>query len=811
MVIATPLTHPQSPTAQEGGRLVSTSGRTLPLERSEITAEGGGGLARTILTQHFKNPHPEALRVSYKLPLPADGAVGGFSFQIGEELVEGEVDRKHAARERFERAILQGQTAAIVEEERSSLFTQEVGNIPPGETVICRIVIDHPLRWLSEGAWEYRFPTVVGARYMGSAAQTPDAKKIAVDVSEERMAARLSLSLAITDQISNPNKLESPSHGVELVSEAEKSRVVFRRGAPVRLDRDVVVRWPVAKLEVGIRLGVMRLANDGKDEGFGLLTLVPPSPEARARPVARDLIFLIDTSGSMDGQPLAQATSIASAMVDTLHDDDQIELIEFSSAPRPYKSAPVRATESNKKDVIRWLRSLRASGSTEMESAIKRAIDPLRRGAQRQVVLITDGYIGFEERIVKYVLDELPRSCRVHTVGVGSAVNRTLTQGVARAGGGVEVVLGVDEDAERPAARLLSRTADPQVIELDVRGPGVTQVVPVRLPDLYAGCPALIPVRLDAQGGEVVVRGRSADGSFEARVAFDPLTKGEGNGAFAKLFAREWVSDLEAYRMVANRPEDTDEQIESVGLEFQIATRKTSWVAVSRERRVGDDVGQRTEEMPQEIPHGVSIAGFGLRSVGSTPAGALMKTRSGVSTAAFGRPSPKPAAPSRRMKLEQREAPPPAELEELSSISLEDADDEFDASTTGESLDAISELPFAEQERPTEPPAPPASAPLALGRMEVPKDKSEKARVEVTQLAAPKPKGAFAVEPPPGLPPAKRPGRRLALLLLLLAVAAVLAWLLFRGFSVPTSSEGQSGGAKPPSAPRVLPEGNGER
>lgn len=814
MVIATPLSHPQPAASPEGGRLVSTSGRTLPLERTEIRAESGGGLARTILVQHFQNPHPEALRVTYKLPLPADGAVGGFSFRIGDELVEGEVDRKQAARERFERAIVEGRTAALVEQERSSLFTQEVGNIPPGETVICQTIIDHPLKWLNEGAWEYRFPTVVGARYMGSEAQTPDAKDLAVDVSAEKMAARLHLDLRIADELAaGAGRLESPSHAVELRQSPEGQVVGFRRGAPVRLDRDVVVRWPVAKLEVGVQLGVMRRAGDTKEQGFGLLTIVPPVPEARTRPVARDLIFLIDTSGSMSGQPLEQATSIAAAMIDTLHDEDRIEVIEFSNAPRPYAPAPVLATAQNKKAVIKWLKALQASGSTEMETAIRRAIDPLRKGAQRQVVLITDGYIGFEERVVKYVLDELPRSCRVHTVGVGSAVNRTLTQGVARAGGGVEVVLGVDEDAERPAARLLARTADPVVIEVDVRGPGVTQVVPVRLPDLYAGAPALIPVRLDAQGGEVVVRGRTADGPFEARVPYDPIPANFGNGALAKLFAREWVEDLETYRMVASDPNDTDDQIEAVGLEFQIATRKTSWVAVSRSRRVAQDLGQRTEEVPQEIPHGVSIAGFGLRQVSAAPA----LTRFGMAPAGSARSRAAMAPPIvSKEALSFDEADEPTYEEESGDDMLGMAEDgALEDAVTGEGFSPLraEEPPEALYGATPEPPPAPAAAPADRDRPASAGPVVEKRRAGGAPASPPPPREERTEKATLGGAPSSAGAapqrtasraRRVLLLLLLVAAAVLLGWLLARAFGGTAPASGpaaESSGAPARSAP----------
>jgi Ca-activated chloride channel homolog len=137
-----------------GSRLVSTSGRSLPLLGTDLTADARGGIARVTLEQRFHNPHAEPLAVTYSLPLPSDGAVSGFAFRIGARRVVGEIDRKRAARERYEQALVDGKSAAILEQDRSSLFTQEIGNIPPGEEVIVEVSVDQRLRWLEEGAWE---------------------------------------------------------------------------------------------------------------------------------------------------------------------------------------------------------------------------------------------------------------------------------------------------------------------------------------------------------------------------------------------------------------------------------------------------------------------------------------------------------------------------------------------------------------------------------------------------------------------------------------------------------------------------------
>src|SRR5688572_13201557 len=156
-----------------------TPSATMPLESAALRVVARGGVARVILEQTFANHHPDPLAVTYVLPLPADGAVSGFAFTIGDRRIEGEIDRKRAARERYEDAIAHGHTAALLEQERSSLFTQEIGNVPPGARVVCEIVIDQPLRWLDEGSWEWRFPLAAAPRYLGEPGRVSDAAKVA--------------------------------------------------------------------------------------------------------------------------------------------------------------------------------------------------------------------------------------------------------------------------------------------------------------------------------------------------------------------------------------------------------------------------------------------------------------------------------------------------------------------------------------------------------------------------------------------------------------------------------------------------------
>ncbi len=608
---------PQSPESYEssGGRLVSTDGRALPLIGASLVADAKGGLVRITLEQTFRNPHDEPLRVTYSLPLPADGAVSGFAFRIGDERVVGQVDAKQRARERFEEALLTGRTAAILDQERTSLFTQEVGNVPPRTQVVCEVQVDQRLTWLPDGAWEWRFPTVVAPRYLGATGRVADAAKVSVDVADEALPLKLSLSLSIRDAMAEGARPHSPSHALHSGRSGDRVDVTFGDERGVALDRDVVVRWPVAGLTVGTSLDVSRpAAGVTSDAAYGLLTIVPPSAQAKMTPVARDLIVLLDTSGSMSGSPIDQARRVTAALVDSLTERDQLELIEFSNSARRWKRGAVAATDANRRDAQAWLARLRASGGTEMRTGILEALQPLRAESQRQVILITDGLIGFEHEVLSAISQRLPAGCRVHTVGVGSGVNRSLTKPAAQAGRGVELVIGIGEDVEPFVQRLLARTHAPLLTDVELSGSALVQVAPVRVPDLYGGAPALVSLKLRAEGGELRVRSRSADGDVESLMTVAPTRFGEGSPAVTALFAREVAEEWELAIATGANKTELDAKLERLGIDFQISTRMTSWVAISAKETVDPRAPKRTETMPHEVAYGMSVEGLGLRT-----------------------------------------------------------------------------------------------------------------------------------------------------------------------------------------------------
>lgn len=646
-----------------GARLVAADGRPLPLESTTLTSEAGGGLARTVLRQRFRNTENAPLEVTYLVPLPADGAVSGYSFELAEVVTRGVVEKTEVARERYEQALIEGKSAALLEEERSSLFRQQLGNVPPGQHIDISLVIDQPLIWTDHG-WELRFPTVVAPRYQNRASDASSVVPVALGPSHDSADVRATheVSLVIRDALTQSPS--SPSHALSIESVETETQVRVREA---RLDRDVVIRWSIAGEAAGARLETACLA-DGKarsGEQFGLLTITPPRNAPRA--VARDLIVLLDTSGSMAGEPLAQAVRIVSALVQSLGEADRLELIEFGSSARRFQAQPVAANSANRAAALSWLRALRAGGGTEMKSGIDAALSSLRAEALRQVVLVTDGLIGFERQILQELTRRLPGGCRLHTVGIGHGVNRSLLQPAARAGRGVEVIVTPGEDVEPACKRLLERIAEPLIVNLRISGSALA-TPPTRLPDLHAGSPALVPLELRAEGGSLEIAGDLVDGRYEQRLDVAPRTADSGAARVLTLYARNRVQDLELELAAGNIESAVgDAAIEGLGIDFQISTRLTSWVAVSDATTVDPTRSTRRVDQPHLLPAGMSAEGLGLRAsiawmsagpVGGAPGIMRHRTRLGAAPPMAMAPSPAaPPAPMAPMAPPAREAP----------------------------------------------------------------------------------------------------------------------------------------------------------
>lgn len=615
--------------------LVSVDGRTYPLKSTIIEARAEGGVAFTTFTQEYSNPYAEPLEVEYVLPLPANGAVIGYSIRLGRRIIRGEVRRREEAQAEYKKALFEGRTAALLEQVRSDTFTQKLGCLPPGEAVEAAIEVIQPLAFLAGDShevprWEYRFPTVIGVRYEGTPGRVPDAGELNPDrAAGDGTGIRLEANLLVADGPGDMVHPQIPGQEIELLDIAGGVRVSLRD--KMKLDRDLVVRWLAGEQEVGVRLvhGNGLVQDNGR---YVLLTLTPPLGLHQG--LARDLTLLMDASGSMSGKPLARAKTVAEELLLSLDPGDRFEIMAFASAVAHLTGGPVEANKGNIQRALAALHNLQAGGATEMTQAMIAALQPLRPDSQRQVILLSDGYIGFEGEVIAEIAQRLAPGARLHTVGIGAAPNRTLTRGAARAGRGVEILVADDDDAKAASQRLLRATVKPVLTDLEIVGSAVLAVAPRRPQDVFEGQPLVVTAKIAPIGGILEIRGKLA-GTSETWIRSLEIPAGgtqvEGAASSTSipvgaLFGREAIEDFELDLAAARAGSETrniEKKIEDLGLRHGIASRRTSLVAISEDPTVDPKNPRRRECLAVEVPAEVSAEGAGLVCHAMAPAPSL--------------------------------------------------------------------------------------------------------------------------------------------------------------------------------------------
>lgn len=632
-------------------QIVSKDGKVggfVPLRHTDVKTEISGFVARISVTQQFENVLPNAVEAIYVFPLPHDSAVDGMVMKVGNREIQAVIHEREEARKIYEAAKNQGHTAALLDQERPNIFTQSVANIPPGATVDVTLSVIELLKY-EAGTYEFAFPTVVGPRYIpgapaGSAGkgQDPNAgDPSVVNVSMQQDRG----TMHDTDQVPDASKISPPvagfhtpdAHaghdfsmdinlvaGVPVGDVTSTSHKIFadRTGADsyhVKLaddvalpNKDFILKYNVA----GPGIGDAVLTHSDKSGGYFTLILQPPESVPDNRIVPREIIFVLDTSGSMWGFPLEMAKKTIARALDNLRPEETFNLITFSGDTKILFPGPVPPTKENIAAAKLVLGGAYGSGGTEMMKAIRSALgDDVEPGKStsgtdplRVVCFMTDGYVGDDAAIVAEVKKH-PDS-RVFAFGIGTAVNRFLLSKMAEEGHG-EVEFVTDPEEAKPAAdRFYERVHSPVLtnITIDWHGLPVEEIYPAQVPDLFSSKPVIITGRYtkDAKG-TIEIRGTQAGGQFQRQVAVEFPDNNAGNAALEKIWARRKVDDLMSRDWLGIQQGDSKykAQIVEVGLKHSLATQYTSFVAVETKTVIQDGKPVRIE-VPVELPEGVS-------------------------------------------------------------------------------------------------------------------------------------------------------------------------------------------------------------
>ncbi|MFL5276818.1 MAG: VIT domain-containing protein [Myxococcales bacterium] len=572
----------------------------LPLGGVTIQARVVDRIAEVDVEQKFRNDSAEAIEATYVFPLGGAAAVSRFELRVAGRTVVGKVEERGEARREYVEALEAGKRAALLEQDRDDVFTLQVGNIPAGEEAVVRISYAERLPCFEDGEAELRLPLVVAPRYVGGEPlerepvgagtsldtdRVPDASRLTPPRLAPGFDPKVALSVEVELFRDSPEAtfegLACSQHATRTSSGPESIRVSLAR-SDEPLDRDFVLRFRLGRKNVRTAL----LVHEGGEESIAFLSIIPPAREGFLG-APRDVVFVLDRSGSMEGVKIASAARACGLLLRTLGPRDRFSIAAFSDAIEWMDGAPVfaAADEHGQERGEKWLREVEANGGTELESALGEALHALasrKDGTARApvVVLLTDGQVADEAGALRRVQREVGEA-RLFCVGIDTAVNAGLLTRLAALGGGTASLVepgATLEDALRSISREIGA---PLVVDLSLEDvdAGLVQssLAPQRLPDLFAGRAAFAAFRVGSPG-KVRVKGKWSDGrAFEETVEArrTPLA------AVARIWAGARVADLEdRFRMGET---ELKKEIIALGVRYSLLTRFTAFVAVDGE------------------------------------------------------------------------------------------------------------------------------------------------------------------------------------------------------------------------------------
>ena len=567
----------------------------FPMKDSKITVRLNGVIASVHVRQHYRNEGKAPINARYVFPGSTRAAVNAMTMSIGDRRVVAQIKEKQQARQIFAAAKAAGQTASLLSQQRPNVFSMDVANIVAGDDVVVDMDYTEFLG-ANEGVYEFMYPGVVGPRYGGDASRSgqesgwianPYLRKGKESAVTQDIEVTLESPIAIHD-------LMSPTHQITTRwSGAGNAVVHLNEPRETAGNRDYVLRYRLQ--DNAIVSGMTQFSVGG--ENYFMLQAEPPKRVQRADLPARDYVFIVDISGSMEGFPLDTAKTLIDRLLAGLGANDSFNILFFAGGSQTLSPASLPATPENIALAHAMLSHMSGGGGTELLPALQQALAmPVAEGTSRSLVLITDGYITAEGAAFRLVDENLGKS-NLYAFGIGSAVNRFLIEGLARVGRAEAFVVSSESDAAREAERFRNYISAPVLTDIKVTGSGVElyDTEPAAQPDLLAERPILVLGKFRNAAAAAHIELSGVAGSGPRSWSF-PLKAAGKDRNLPLLWARK---RLERLYVFPGATESSRDEILGLGMKYSLLTSATSFIAVDE---VVSNRGAPATDVKQPLP-----------------------------------------------------------------------------------------------------------------------------------------------------------------------------------------------------------------
>lgn len=582
----------------------------------DVAMKVTGMINHVSVQQSFSNTTDNWQEGIYVFPLPENAAVDHMRLKIGERIIEGQIKEKQAAKKIYTQAKQQGKQAALTEQERPNIFTTSVANIAPHETIIVEIEYQQIVHY-DNGTFSLRFPMVVGPRYIpGSPVikeqniesfsssgwavntdQVPDASRITPPVLTPDSQRKNKVSIKIDlDAGLALEKIDSPYHAIEVNKQHDQYNIVLKQETTLA-NRDFELVWK-PEPTVAPKAALFTEKKDG--DTYAMIMMVPPETQ-QAQSLPREIIYVIDTSGSMGGQSIIQARAALELALTKLKPGDKFNVIQFNSFTSKLFNHTQAFNQNTLSQALNYVRTLQANGGTEMASALNAALNnQSHNGYLRQVIFLTDGSIGNEQALFEIIENKLGKS-RLFTIGIGSAPNSHFMQRAANFGRGTHTYIGKLQEVQTKMQALFEKIENPVLKDIAIDWMETDmEIWPQKISDLYKGEPLLITAKTKHQLGDINITGKIAGEIWSSNLKLDGGQSREGISA---LWARKKIAALMQEKRNAEF-ESIKQTIIETALEHHLVSKYTSLVAVDVTPVRPKDEGLDSHAIPTHLPAG---------------------------------------------------------------------------------------------------------------------------------------------------------------------------------------------------------------
>ncbi len=553
----------------------------LTIKYHRVTVIIEDQVATTRIDQVFVNEGRHEVEGTYLFPLPDEAAISEFAMWVDGQKMEGQVLERDEARQIYENIVRQRQDPALLEYVGRNAFQASVYPIPPGGERRIELEYRQVLQ-MDNGLVEYVYP-----------------------LNTEKFSPRPLEEVVVNVTVHSPEPLKaiySPSHELDIARRGDHNATIGYEAYGVKPDRDFVLYYTVSPEDVGLNL--LSYRPEGMGEGFFLLLAAPKVEVDTRQVIARDVILVLDISGSMEGIKIEQAKQALSFVLDNLNEEDRFNLIAFSTSSRHFARSLVPGDERG--EAHDFVRRLAAGGSTDINRALLEAVAMADAERPTVIVFLTDGLptVGEVdvERIIANVGNTAPDNVRIFPFGVGYDVNTTLLDTIAQNHRGASGYVRPEEDIEEKVSAFYAKVSTPLLadLELDFGHVDVQEIYPYPLPDLFAGTQMVVVGRYRQGDTTTVTLAGEVNGrrqSFEYDgVEFE---RAGGEEFIARLWATRKIGYLlQQIRLHGEQDELVDEIVE-LSVRYGIITPYTSFLVEETEtalRREG-----RAEIVEQEV------------------------------------------------------------------------------------------------------------------------------------------------------------------------------------------------------------------